>query len=64
MTLEELIGELLVSGRRIGYVYPNGGEGYFVHSKELHSPIRMEAEDGFLYAEEYPDVKCVTCPSL
>ena len=57
MTLEELIGELLAVGRRIGYVYPNGGEAYFVHNKELRAPVRMEAEDGFLYVEEYPNVK-------
>ena len=56
MKVQNIVNGMLYEGEvltgRIGYVYPNDEESYYVNSN-LGSLITIELEDGFCYAEVY-----------
>lgn len=49
MTIAEGIAKMLAEGYRIGCVYPDNSEGYYIHSNLEGTPEVMECEDGYFY---------------
>lgn len=49
MTIDEGIAKVLEDGKRIGCVYPDYEESYYIHSNLEGTPEVMECEDGYFY---------------